>query len=427
MRASEARIPLQGATNLACRAIIESGVMISLCCIAKNEERFIREFVAHHLPLVDEIIIVDTGSTDATRKIASDLGARVLDFKWCDDFSAARNFSIDHANHPWILWLDIDERLSAQDVQRLRKLTESGESAYTLTVRNYTHSPVFEYWRECEGEYPAFEANYPGYFESRSIRFFKNTFAFRFEGRVHETIRYSLPAGYVTLNPPEIVIHHYGNLEEIVAEKRKKTLYNQIAKSETSDSPHYWFAQFCIGRDAAEAGRLQDAAEAFERAKKFKPDNHEVLNNLGFVYMQLGRAVAAEQCFEDCLKAEPYFAEAWLNLGLINMERGDLKSALEYLDLALLCAPGFLKAERARAQCLAKSGHINESVKALEAIIRAHPNEEGAVIDLAIVCFASGWVSKGQDLLKSSLLARSIDPAVAILKAQYLIPTSQSA
>src|SRR5262252_4050456 len=84
---------------------------LALCVIAKNEERFIRECLESARDFVDEMIVVDTGSTDRTREIARECGARVEEFVWCDDFAAARNASIDAATTDWILVLDADERL----------------------------------------------------------------------------------------------------------------------------------------------------------------------------------------------------------------------------------------------------------------------------------------------------------------------------
>ena len=82
---------------------------ISACYITKNEERNIARSLQSLADAVDEIIVVDTGSTDGTREIAEALGARVLDFSWQDDFSAPRNFAVEAASGDWIVFLDADE------------------------------------------------------------------------------------------------------------------------------------------------------------------------------------------------------------------------------------------------------------------------------------------------------------------------------
>src|SRR3989344_364212 len=84
---------------------------LSLCMITKNEEQFLEQCLNSVKELVDEIIIVDTGSTDKTTEIAGKFTDKIYDFKWCDDFSAARNESLKHATKNWILVLDADEQL----------------------------------------------------------------------------------------------------------------------------------------------------------------------------------------------------------------------------------------------------------------------------------------------------------------------------
>ena len=92
---------------------------ISVCIIAKNEEKRIEKCLASIQPYGFEIIVVDTGSTDRTKEIASRYADKVLDFVWCDDFSAARNFSLREATNNWIFMLDCDEWIKTIDVEEL--------------------------------------------------------------------------------------------------------------------------------------------------------------------------------------------------------------------------------------------------------------------------------------------------------------------
>ena len=106
--------------------------MISLCIITKNEEVFLEQCLNSVKDLVDEIIVVDTGSTDKTIEIARKFTYYIYDFKWCDDFSAARNESLKYATKDWILVLDADETISKQDHQKILQLTQQNNQAYTL-------------------------------------------------------------------------------------------------------------------------------------------------------------------------------------------------------------------------------------------------------------------------------------------------------
>jgi glycosyltransferase involved in cell wall biosynthesis len=91
--------------------------------IIKDEGRLLDSFLKRIKPYVDEMIIVDTGSKDDSKIIAAKYGP-VFDFKWCDDFSSARNFSISKATSDWILWLDPDEEISLEDMNKIKRLTE---------------------------------------------------------------------------------------------------------------------------------------------------------------------------------------------------------------------------------------------------------------------------------------------------------------
>src|SRR5262249_15334550 len=95
---------------------------VSLAMIVRNEEANIAACLASVAGLLDEIIVVDTGSTDRTIELAHAAGARVVKFVWVDDFAAARNLSLDQATGDWIFWLDADERLDAETRKRLRRL-----------------------------------------------------------------------------------------------------------------------------------------------------------------------------------------------------------------------------------------------------------------------------------------------------------------
>src|SRR5665213_3668406 len=101
--------------------------MISACLITKNEEKWLGECLEHLKPLVSEVIVVDTGSTDRTMDIAREKGARVSQIKWENDFSKARNISLEKASQRWILIIDPDERIAERDLLKIKTLTENKE------------------------------------------------------------------------------------------------------------------------------------------------------------------------------------------------------------------------------------------------------------------------------------------------------------
>ena len=92
-------------------------ITISLCMIVKNEEEVLADCLSSVQDIVDEMIIVDTGSTDQTKEIAHSFSAKVLDFEWVQHFAKARNFAFSHATKEYVLWLDADDVLLEEDRQ----------------------------------------------------------------------------------------------------------------------------------------------------------------------------------------------------------------------------------------------------------------------------------------------------------------------
>ena len=108
---------------------------VSLCLIVKNEEHNLPACLGSAADLVDEVVVVDTGSTDGTKEVARKSGAKVHDFPWIDDFSAARNETLKHATGDWIFWMDADDRLDEDNRARLRALLaglKDDNAAYSM-------------------------------------------------------------------------------------------------------------------------------------------------------------------------------------------------------------------------------------------------------------------------------------------------------
>ena len=122
-------------------------ITVSLCMIVKNEERILRRCLDSIVDLVDEVVIVDTGSEDATKQIAEEYGAAIYDFKWIDDFSAARNYAFSKATKEYIYSADADEVLDEENRNRFRLLKENllpdvPEHSYdTTSAQPHAESP----------------------------------------------------------------------------------------------------------------------------------------------------------------------------------------------------------------------------------------------------------------------------------------------
>ena len=167
---------------------------LSLCMIVKNEEKHLARCLLSAGPAVDEMIIVDTGSTDRTKDIARAYGAKVFDLPWTNDFSEARNCSLSGAAGDWILVLDADEVISPLDYagfERIVKNRPSKPVAYTMITRNYTYEVTAKGWTANDRKYLNEEAG-TGWFPSAKVRLFVNDKRIRFQNPVHEFVEASL-------------------------------------------------------------------------------------------------------------------------------------------------------------------------------------------------------------------------------------------
>jgi len=207
------------------------GLPLSICVIARDEEANLPEFLESVAPLEAEVVVVDTGSTDATATIAAEAGAKLFHWAWRDDFAAARNASLDHATRPWILWLDADDRLPAASLDPLRALArQPAERAYSFVVKNTT------------------DEGFSGS-EFAQLRMLPNRRDLRFTGAVHEQILPSLLAAGVPVFSQPLVIHHTGYTnEEVIRAKQQRNraiLLEEVRQSRTSVMLWYNLGMAC--------------------------------------------------------------------------------------------------------------------------------------------------------------------------------------
>ena len=184
-----------------------AGASLCLCMIVKDEAFFLRDCLAQAAPNVDEIVVVDTGSSDDTRDIAREFTDKLYDFQWRDDFAAARNHALAQASGDWIIVLDADEVIAPDDWQQLRRLiADTDKDAFFLTQYNYSVEPLDKDWVPIPRK-TAFSRHYKGYRPNPIARLFRNRDDIRYQGRVHEVIDRSLAEGsWQVLDTP---IHHH--------------------------------------------------------------------------------------------------------------------------------------------------------------------------------------------------------------------------
>ncbi len=228
------------AKRVAAQAQPAQGLKLSLCMIVRDEEEMLPRCLAAAAPAVDEIVIVDTGSTDRTIEIARSFGARVIEREWTGSFSEARNVSFEAATGDWIIYLDADEVLVADDVERLRALTgHVWREAFYLVETSFTGQ---------SGDGMAVTHN--------AMRVFRNRPSYRFEGRLHEQIAHQLPTcAPGRLERTQIRVEHYGYLGAVRDAKEKSRRNIELLRAQAAEGPADAFLHFNLGTEYLAAGR----------------------------------------------------------------------------------------------------------------------------------------------------------------------------
>jgi tetratricopeptide (TPR) repeat protein len=217
--------------------------------IVRNEEQNLTACLESVADLMDEIIVVDTGSTDRTRDVARRFGARVFEFPWVDSFAAARNESLRHATGDWIFWFDADDRLTGPNRTKLQRLFAGlgqENKAYGMRLVSLPEpgSILTTEWKH--------------------VRLFRNHPEVRWQHRIYETIMPALHAVGASVEWTDIAVHHLGYQDPgVLARKCERNLrLLQMDYAEDADNPS---TLFFIGSIYVAMGRLGDALPMLQR------------------------------------------------------------------------------------------------------------------------------------------------------------------
>jgi glycosyltransferase involved in cell wall biosynthesis/Flp pilus assembly protein TadD len=305
------------------------GHTLSLCMIVKDEEEMLPQMLEAVKPAVDEMIVVDTGSTDRTVEIAESFGATVLHHEWTGDFAAARNVSIDAATGDWILWLDADEVLVADDAKELRKLTgQVWREAFYLVEKNFTGDVE-------DGTAVTHNA----------LRVFRNRPEYRFNGRLHEQFAHNLP-GYLgeRVAHTHVRIEHYGYLG-VVRDKKDKARRNlELLEKQSAEGLDTSYHKFNLGSEFLALGEWQKAADLLVRSWSEMEDdprrhNYPYMPSLAsrvvIALREAGRLDDAHAQAEAGLEVFPGFTDLVFHQANIAKERGDLAESRRLYERCL--------------------------------------------------------------------------------------------
>ncbi|MFA9465271.1 MAG: glycosyltransferase [Velocimicrobium sp.] len=289
-------------------------ITISLCMIVKNEEGILERCLDTVNQLVDEIIIVDTGSMDQTKAIARKFTDKIYDFLWIDDFSAARNYAFEKATMDYILWLDADDLILVDDIIKFKKLKREITGDTDVVMMRYNTGfdeqgrTVFSYYRE---------------------RLSKRNRNFKWQEPVHEYLQF----GGKIVNADVCITH--SKKKEMINSRNLKIYEKLLAKGEKlSPRGTYYYA-----RELKDNGRFQEAAKIFnqflETGFGWAEDNITACSELAKCYQLLNSPQKALESMLHSFYYDTPRAELCCQIGYHFKAQGIYRQAAFWFELAL--------------------------------------------------------------------------------------------
>lgn len=308
---------------------------LALSMIVKNEEQFLRQCLESIKDVVDEIVIVDTGSTDKTLEIAEEFSAKVGHFEWNGNFSDARNASIELCESDWILVLDADEVLDPKtrhNVRELIQLHTDNWAGYQLKIRNFSR-----------------EGNDIDVVEHYMMRLFPNNPELRFTGVIHEQLAPLKEEDQMTferLASPDVLIQHYGYTGEMMDERDKHQRNLELLKRSIQDEPDAPFHYFNLGLTHRVGKDDEEALEAFLKCVSICEETDYFPTYMGAAYSYLTAVYLSLKQFDEGVKVGErglkYAKELcennpdfWVNQGSVHNGMGQYEEAIDCFKKAM--------------------------------------------------------------------------------------------
>lgn len=359
---------------------------ISLCMIVKDEEQFLPDCLKSVQSVVDEIIIVDTGSKDKTIEIAQSFSAKIIQIPWEDDFGKARNVSLENATGEWVLHLDADEQFEEKDADLMISLMEEYKTeseAFFLQVINCNY--------DLSGDQLAFP----------SVRLWKNHPNYRFIGALHEQIADSIvksnPNKPIPITP--IRIYHYGYEKSVIKQKNKTERNIRIALKEVQNNPTS-FKHYNLAMEYARQGNLKKAVDEFQAGltlyKPYKDTEFWVASlyrNYASALLNLKKIREAIQILDEGLSKFPDYIDLMFEKAVCLMELKEYPQAVGLLHQCIVSTenPKYPNQKSlSREKAYFALGHcymyLNKFDECMDSFIKAYklnPQFKQPVLDLA--------------------------------------------
>lgn len=329
---------------------------ISAVLIVKNEEENIKRCLDSLN--VDEIIVVDTGSTDSTKEIASQNKlVKLYDFEWCDDFSAARNFANSKATKDWIFSIDADEVVTGLDQIELNH-----HCAYKIATRNYNNNPRWTGNIENDGSYK--EEAGMRWFSSIKVRLWPNDKRIKFEYPVHEVVEPTLAhLGLHGIDEQKCIVHHYGRLNDNYEYGRGDKYWRLLQKQyESGINNERSIEQLAL--QAQGMRKYEEAIKLWSELLNIDAKRKEALFNTGHCYAELLDWDKALEFTRMAYEMDKESREIKINLATCEAMVGNLELAEQIAAEILTEHPGYTMAQGLiNAIKIRRKGEINGDIK----------------------------------------------------------------
>lgn len=300
---------------------------ISVCIIAKNEEKNIERCLKSLKPYPFEIVVADTGSSDRTKEIAYQYTEHVYDFVWCDDFAAAKNFAISKASHAYVMVLDSDEYIESLDFREL----SAAIAAHPKDVGRILHINILTRKNEIQKK------------KSRISRIFSKEI-YHYEGRIHEQVKSFTGEDYAAY-PAPLVIGHTGY--DLPKEQKREKAFRNIALlekelqflEETKDEEKIPYILYQLGKGHYMAEEYASACEYFAKGLSYDLNPKleyviDMVETYGYALINSGQRETA-LFFENIYEEFGNTADFQFLMGLIYMNNARFSDAVaEFLKAA---------------------------------------------------------------------------------------------
>ena len=397
------------------KLLVRNHVKLSLCMIVRDNEDTIEACLDSVYPWVDEIIIVDTGSVDRTPEICKKYGVKLFEFPWCDDFSAARNESIEFATGEWIFWMDSDDVISQEQGQRLRKLVYGpharGIDGYVMQV----HCLSF-----VEGEITIVD----------HVKIFRNLPCYRFEHRIHEQILPAIRRQGNSVAFAEIHVVHSGSMQTEEIRKRKLERDFRILQLDIERFPDHPFVLFNLGMTYEDSGTFQQAEECLLKSIRFANEEESHLRKAWALLIscqrQQGKMQSAIETAAQALELFPGDKEILFRRATMLQDEGRLAEAIDdYLQVLTEPAekvfqsidPGLAgyKANFNLALAYSELGRIEQAIAQFRIAINSSPSFVSAWEELGRLFARSGQWNEVRNIIESMPVTPELRVACSIL------------